>query len=57
MAIPLSVFSYQKKSDHVELLVTNKTIQVDGKSVVVNTIVQPNGTWGYYGTKGDNFNG
>ncbi|WP_265658637.1 multicopper oxidase family protein [Francisella philomiragia] len=54
--ILLAVFFYPKNKDGVELLVTNKTIQVDGKNVVVNTVVQPDGTWGYYGTEGDNFN-
>lgn len=38
------------------LEVKNKTIEVNGKSKVVYTIEQPDGTWGYYGIKGQNFN-
>lgn len=38
------------------LEVKNKTINVDGKSKVVYTIEQPDGTWGYYGTKSQDFN-
>ena len=44
------------KSKNVTLTVTTKQIVVDGKKVTVNTIVQPDGTWGYYGTEGDDFN-
>ncbi len=38
------------------LEVKDKTIEVDGKTKVVYTIEQPNGTWGYVGTKGQDFN-
>lgn len=38
------------------LEVKDKTIEVEGKSKVVYTIEQPDGTWGYYGTKGQDFN-
>jgi len=50
-----SAYLYYAKSDAVELIVKNKTITVDGKSVEVNTVIQPDGTWGYYGTEGDDF--
>ena len=38
------------------LEIKNKTIEVNGKSKMVYTIEQPDGTWGYYGTKGQDFN-
>lgn len=38
------------------LEVKNKTIEVNGKSAEVYTIEQPDGTWGYVGTKGQDFN-
>ena len=50
-----SVYCYYAKSNAVELIVTNKAITVDGKNIEVNTVVQPDGTWGYYGTVGDDF--
>ncbi len=40
----------------VMLEVKNKTIMVDGKSASVYTIEQPDGTWGYVGTEGQDFN-
>lgn len=49
-------YLYFAQNDMVELKVTNKTIKVDGKDVIVNTVTQPDGTWGYYGTVGDDFN-
>lgn len=38
------------------LEVKSKVIEVDGKSAKVYTIEQPDGTWGYVGTKGQDFN-
>ncbi len=38
------------------LLIKPYTITVNGKIASVYHIVQPNGTWGYIGTAGDNFN-
>ncbi len=49
------VYLYYAKSNAVELIVTNKTINIGAKNVEVNTVVQPDGTWGYYGTVGDDF--
>ncbi len=43
-------------STPIILEIKDKTINVDGKSKVVYTIEQPDGTWGYYGTKGQDFN-
>ncbi len=43
------------KQKPVILNVTTKVIEVNGKKVTVNTITQPDGTWGYYGTQGQNF--
>lgn len=37
------------------LEVKNKIINVNGKNATVYTIEQPNGTWGYYGVKGQVF--
>jgi FtsP/CotA-like multicopper oxidase with cupredoxin domain len=38
------------------LAIQEKTINVDGKDTIVYTIEQPDGTWGYHGTKGQDFN-
>ena len=38
------------------LEVKTKTIEVNGHSKVVYTITQPDGTWGYVGTEGQEFN-
>lgn len=38
------------------LEVKNKIITVNGRSKMVYTVEQPNGTWGYEGTKGQYFN-
>lgn len=38
------------------LSVESKVINVNGKPHAVYTIVQPNGTWGYHGIKGQKFN-
>ena len=51
-----SVYLYYAKSNSVELIVTTKVISVDGKKANENTVIQPDGTWGYYGTVGDDFN-
>ena len=37
------------------LEVKSQTIQVNGKSVQLGTIVQPDGTWGYYPQAGGDF--
>lgn len=50
------VVIYSSKSSQIQLTVTTKNIEVDGKKVLVNTVVQPDGTWGYYATVGDEFN-
>ena len=50
-----SAYLYYAKSNSVELIVTTKTVSVDGKKANVNTVIQPDGTWGYYGTVGDDF--
>ncbi|WP_212789856.1 multicopper oxidase family protein [Francisella halioticida] len=55
ISLTLATF-YYPKSNKVELLVTHKTIQVNGKTVEVSTVVQPDGTWGYHATVGDDFN-
>ncbi|QLE79832.1 multicopper oxidase family protein [Francisella sp. Scap27] len=52
----ISVYIYYSENTVVELLVTNKTIDINGKETTVNTVIQPDGTWGYYGTVGDDFN-
>jgi FtsP/CotA-like multicopper oxidase with cupredoxin domain len=51
-----SAYLYYVKTNAVELIVTTKNISVDGKDIKVNTVRQPDGTWGYYGTVGDDFN-
>lgn len=45
-----------KKTKPIELIVTQKSIMIDGKKEPVYSISQPNGTWGYEGTKGQYFN-
>jgi FtsP/CotA-like multicopper oxidase with cupredoxin domain len=50
------LFSGMSFSKDIELLVTVKKINVNGKEVMVNTVIQPDGTWGYYGVEGDQFN-
>lgn len=47
-------FSYASSSPTL-LQVTEKTIVVDGKKSVVFAVTQPDGTFGYVGTKGDLF--
>lgn len=54
--IALVIIYFYPKSTNTELIVTNKNIKVDGKNISVNTIEQPDGTWGYYATVGDEFN-
>lgn len=39
----------------VVLQVESQSIMVNGKSVTINTIKQPNGQWGYIGQQGDKF--
>ena len=51
----LSQFSFAASAPTI-LDVHNTIITVDGKSKIVYTITQPNGTWGYYGVKGQEFN-
>lgn len=55
LVIPTTFYFLKKDTKSIKLLITNKTILVNGKNVTLNTIIQPNGTWGYYGTIGDNF--
>ncbi|APC91713.1 MULTISPECIES: multicopper oxidase family protein [Francisella] len=53
----ITFFYYKNTNEkNIKLQVTNKNIQVDGKNVTVNTIEQADGTWGYYGTVGGDFN-
>jgi FtsP/CotA-like multicopper oxidase with cupredoxin domain len=51
-ALSISVLAFAK---NIDLIVTIKKININGKEVTVNTVVQPDGTWGYYGTEGDEF--
>ena len=42
-------------AEPIILQVESKPVEVNGKSAAFNTIIQPNGTWGYIGHQGDNF--
>ena len=42
-------------AEPIILQVDSKPVEVNGKSAAFNTIIQPNGTWGYIGHQGDNF--
>ncbi|MFN8770086.1 MAG: multicopper oxidase family protein [Neisseriaceae bacterium] len=50
-----SIFSIYSTAAPTILEVKTKNIQVNGKSSQVYTIEQSNGTWGYYGYKGESF--
>ncbi len=51
-ALSVNILTFAK---NIDLLVTIKKININGKEVTVNTVVQPDGTWGYYGIEGDEF--
>lgn len=52
----LTPISFAAVTAPVVLEVKNQTLEINGRPAVVYTIVQPNGTWGYEGTKGQPFN-
>ncbi|TXI92671.1 MAG: multicopper oxidase family protein [Neisseriales bacterium] len=53
--IIFTLFTSIAFANPVILEVKQKTISVNGKSVKVSTIEQPDGTWGYWGKLGESF--